>query len=290
MSLPKKLPFVKMQGAGNDFVMLDGRYGLPAEFHSRIPALCDRRYGIGADGVIVLEASRSAEYKMVYYNADGSETICGNGMRCTAKFIHDLGLLPPETREFELETLKGAVQVRLFGRGEKVAVSMGIPIFEGDRIPTAKSGHFVNQPLEVGNQQITLTAVGMGNPHCVIFVDDLFKVDVEGLGRSLEYHPFFPERTNVEFVKVLNRGRIQMRVWERGVGETLACGTGICAAVAASATIGKTERHVVVDARGGELEAIWDSKSDIIKLAGPAESVFSGEIDLSTAGIQKQLF
>lgn len=280
---PKDLTLVhfqKMHGAGNDFIVFDGRYGLSFDPATYAPAMCDRHFGIGADGLLVLENSASADFKMSYYNADGSRTTCGNGMRCIARFIFELGLLSLEQREFDLETYGGTVQVRVFGRGERVRIDMGSPVFDGFLIPTEIGGEHIDTQLELDGERFMVTAVGMGNPHCVLLTADVDRAPVLTLGPKLEHHPFFPERTNVEFVQVVDRQRLKLRVWERGVGETLACGTGVCGAVAALVKLGRIDRQVVVEVLGGELDVHWDSDTDRIKLAGPAESVFKAGCSL----------
>lgn len=276
------VPFLKMHGAGNDFVVFDGRRGLAFDPGQLAPAITDRHFGIGADGVLVLETSRVADFGMSYYNADGSASTCGNGMRCIARFIVELGLLGPEQKDFDLETVAGNVQIRVFGRGERSRVDMGPPTFEGFAVPTEIGGEHIERSLTVDGQEIAVTAVGMGNPHCVIFVPDIQTARVTELGPMLERHSFFPERTNVEFVQVIDRRRVRMRIWERGVGETLACGTGICAAAAALVRTDRCERQMMVEVPGGELEAHWDVNSGHMRLTGPAETVFCGEFAMAT--------
>ena len=273
--------FQKMHGAGNDFIVFDGRYGLNFDPGVYAPVMCDRHFGIGADGILVLENSASADFKMSYFNADGSRTTCGNGMRCISRFIFEQGLLGSDQREFDLETYGGTVPVRVFGRGERVRVDMGSPVFDGFLIPTEIGGEHIDTELSVDDTRVIVTAVGMGNPHCVLICDDVASAPVKVLGPKLENHPFFPERTNVEFVQILERRRIKVRVWERGVGETFACGTGVCGAVAALVRTGRTERQIVAEVLGGELEVHWDEHTDRIRLAGPAESVFKASCHLS---------
>ncbi len=284
------LPFVKMQGAGNDFIMIDGRHGHRSDLQALVPRLCDRRFGIGADGVIVLAPSKSADARMIYFNADGSETICGNGMRCLARFALRQGMIAAERKDFEIETKTGIVAVRAQGSGERVGerviVEMGIPVFDAERIPVSKPGPWIERELEVADEsgrteKVKITTVSMGNPHCVIFVDDVKTAPVTRLGPLIERHPLFPERTNVEFVTPLSLTRARMRVWERGVGETLACGTGICASLAALVTTKRTQRKIVMETPGGELDVQWDEQSEIIRLAGPAEEVFEGSVVVS---------
>ncbi len=273
------LHFTKMHGAGNDFIALDGRYGLPFDPAEFAQVACDRHFGIGADGLIILETSQNADFGMSYFNADGSRAICGNGMRCMSRFIYKLHLLQPDQRRFLLETDKGTVEVEMFGPGERFRVDLGAPAFDGDHVPTSKPGEHIAIPLEAAGVNYTVTAVGMGNPHCVIFVPDIKPLDLERIGPPLEHHPFFPKRTNVEFVEIVDRVEARMRVWERGCGETLACGTGVCAVLAAAVREGRMERQIRVVTRGGEFEVLWNEANDRIYLTGPAEDVFTGKIN-----------
>ncbi|MCC6219972.1 MAG: diaminopimelate epimerase [Deltaproteobacteria bacterium] len=274
------ISFVKMQANGNDFVVADGRYGLPARLYELIPRILDRHYGIGGDGLIVIDASVRAEYKMSYFNADGSRAICGNGIRCAARFIYESGLLADEERGFELETDAGNIPVQVLQRGARVKVAFHEPFFEGLRVPTAEAGEHVDVPIVVDGETHRITAVGMGNPHCVVITENVSEYPVGVVGPKLELHEFFPQRTNVEFVEIVDRRRIKMRVWERGVGETLACGTGACGAVGALIHMGKCANTVVVETLGGELEVSWDVQAKRIHLTGDAARVFSGEINL----------
>ncbi len=277
----KSVSFVKMQATGNDFVVIDARHRFSFDLRSFALHATDRHFGIGADGVIFLRPSMRAEFLMTYFNRDGSETTCGNGLRCLARFIYQGGLVGPEQREFEIETSAGVVRVHVYGSGDLVKVEVGTPLFEGKQIPTAKPGKHLGVPLSVLGETQTIYALGMGNPHCVLFVADLEQVNVQALGGELETHAFFPERTNVEFVQVIDSDHLKMRVWERGVGETLSCGTGACAVVVASVCAGRSKREVVLTTRGGELKVLWDEKSDKVSLIGPAETVYTGEVRLS---------
>ena len=272
------LPFVKMQGAGNDFVMVDGRHRLPYNFPDLARVVCDRHFGIGADGLIVLEASKNADFKMAYFNADGSKTICGNGMRCCARFIYRLGAVPGDVRSLDLETETGIVHVDVIGKGERVRVDMGPPTFDPKEIPFAGLGEQIRREIGVAGEKYRFTAVGMGNPHCVIFVEDLESVPLSMVGPALENHQLFPERTNVHFVKVIDSSLVYLKTWERGVGETLACGSGNCAVLAAGVREGRLDRKITLRPRGGEFQAVWDEGSGRILLTGPAEEVFSGDI------------
>ena len=280
--------FVKMQGVGNDFVVLDGRYGLPYEKSKLAKVLCNRNYGIGADGLVVLGASTKADVSMAFFNPDGSEAICANGIRCLAKYVYQAELLGKDFKQFSIQTPSRVVNVTILNRGEKIRVDMGRPLFEGQLIPIAQKDKCVKQELKVGKDTYEVTAVGMGNPHCVVFVDDVEALDLEVIGPEFENHEFFPERTNVEFIQVLSRSALKMRVWERGVGETLACGTGVCASIAAAVSNELSERSVSMETRGGMLEVHWRQDNGKIDLTGPAEVVFTGEFT-SGSGLSKLL-
>lgn len=284
-----KIPFVKMHGTGNDFVLIDARHGCPFDLKTFAIRAADRNFGIGSDGVIYLSASSIADYRMDYFNRDGSATTCGNGIRCLARFIVRLGLLVPDRRELSIETAGGVVQVTVVGKGEYTRVDMGQPILEGKRIPVSAAGQQVRTPLEIGGKKYTITAVGMGNPHCVMFVDDVQSVPLSSLGPQFENHPFFPQRTNVEFVQVVDEETLKMRIWERGVGETLSCGTGACASLVAGVLLKKCMRKVRMMVPGGELEVAWEEKSDRVFLTGPAEETFCGEANVS-AILQGRLY
>jgi diaminopimelate epimerase len=281
-----KLRFTKMHGAGNDFVLLDGidspLPGIPA-IASR---LCDRHFGIGADQCLVLlPPSRSdADFRMLIYDADGSEVeMCGNGIRCLHRYVRSRGYTLKD--EIAVETAGGVVRPR--GEGALVRVDMGEPVLAPERIPTrlaapggARGGPVLRAPLEVDGERFEASAVSMGNPHCVIVVDDPERFPVEEVGRRIETHPAFPRRTNVEFVRPEGRARIRQRTWERGTGETLACGSGACAAAVACALNGLTGREVDVALRGGTLHVRWDERTNHVFMSGPAEEVFTGEIDV----------
>lgn len=274
------IAFTKMHGAGNDYIYLDAiNEPLPGGIGGMVSAMCDRHNGIGADGVIAIEPSSLAEARMRMWNADGtSGEMCGNGIRCVAKYLFDRGMV--NATEFTIETDAGLKTVWIEaanGKANRVRVSMGEPIFESDRIPTLLAGHPpVNVPINVEDRQYLVTAISMGNPHCVVLVDRPNDEWVHGIGPLIEWHPKFPHRTNVEFVRVLSRERIRMRVWERGSGETLACGTGACAAAVACALMNHTERHVTCQLPGGDLEVDWDRHDNRVYLTGPAEEVFQG--------------
>ena len=283
---PIVLQFSKYQGLGNDFLMLDGRgasstdasYGLTSE---RIQRLCDRRFGVGADGVILaLPPRQGGELRMRIFNADGTEPeMCGNGMRCLARFLADSdGDLPG--RQWQIETLAGRIVPELLQDGS-IRVDMGAPFLDPESIPTTlacgKNG-LAQGNLEVAGSSFAVGAAGMGNPHVVIPVDDVEAVDLERYGAAFEVHPAFPARTNVHFVQVISPTHLVMRVWERGAGPTLACGTGACATLVVAHLLGLAERCARLDLPGGPLEIDWDQASGHVFMAGPAVAVFDGVV------------
>ena len=277
------MKFTKMQGLGNDYVYVDcTRQELPdPEKTARI--VSDRHFGIGSDGLILICPSDKADFEMRMYNADGSRgEMCGNGIRCVAKYVYDYGLT--DQTSISVETLGGIKYLELtveHGKVSLVKVDMGTPILEPSRIPVAASGtRVVDEPLEVEGKVYHMTCVSMGNPHAVIFMDDVAGLDLEKIGPSFENHERFPNRVNTEFVKVLDQNTVEMRVWERGSGETLACGTGACAVAVASILNGYTEDQVTVRLLGGDLEIFWDRAEDKVYMTGPAKVVFDGEICL----------
>lgn len=277
------MKFTKMQGLGNDYVYVDcTRQELPdPKKTARI--VSDRHFGIGSDGLILICPSDKADFEMRMYNADGSRgEMCGNGIRCVAKYVYDYGLT--DQTSISVETLGGIKYLDLtveHGKVSLVKVDMGTPILEPSRIPVAASGtRVVDEPLEVEGKVYHMTCVSMGNPHAVIFMDDVAGLDLEKIGPSFENHERFPNRVNTEFVKVLDQNTVEMRVWERGSGETLACGTGACAVAVASILNGYTEDQVTVRLLGGDLEIFWDRAEDKVYMTGPAKVVFDGEICL----------
>lgn len=273
-----KTPFTKMHGTGNDFIVIDCRQVKlddPVAFSKQY---CDRRFGIGADQVLLLYPSKTADFMMKIYNADGSEVeMCGNGIRCFAKYIWDRKFSAKPV--LEIETLAGIIKPEL--AGEQVKVDMGEPILDPQRIPAdlKTAPPVVDHPLDVIGRQFKLTLVSMGNPHAVIFLDeDVAKFAVGTYGPVIENSPLFPKRTNVEFVNVLNRNEVSMRVWERGSGETLACGTGACATGVASMLKGLVERKVTVKLIGGSLLIEWAANNRVY-MTGPATEVYEGVIN-----------
>jgi len=278
-----KLQFFKYQATGNDFILiydLGQRCSLSKE---EIVMLCQRHFGIGADGLILVRPSQRADFKMVFFNTDGSEAeMCGNGIRCLAKYVYEYGLTSNE--KIFVETLAGDKELLLFieeGKVKKVKVDLGRPVFDRLAIPMlGGEGEVIDQPFKIGQMVLRTTCLSLGNPHCVIFVEDTSRAPVQKVGPIIEHSPLFPERTNVEFVQVLKRSEINLRVWERGVGETLACGTGACAAVVAGVRNGLTKRKAIVHLPGGDLEVEWANQEEVY-LTGPAEEVFQGSICLT---------
>jgi diaminopimelate epimerase len=273
--------FTKMHGAGNDYVYVDCfRNPVPHDPAGLSRAISDRHFGVGSDGLILICPSDKADARMRMFNADGSEAeMCGNGIRCVAKFLYDHGLV--RKNALAIETGRGVLGLDLEIQGgsvRQVRVDMGEPILEAARIPTSLPGNPpINVPLAVGDHSFRVTCVSMGNPHCVTFVDALTDELVLGIGRRLETHPAFPRRTNTEFVRVNAAEDVTMRVWERGSGETLACGTGACAVAVAGVLSGRTQRRVVVHLRGGDLRLHWSETDNHVYMTGPAVEVFSGE-------------
>ncbi len=277
------MKFTKMQGLGNDYVYVDCTRQELSDPEKTARIVSDRHFGIGSDGLILICPSDKADFEMRMYNADGSRgEMCGNGIRCVAKYVYDYGLT--DQTSISVETLGGIKYLDLtveHGKVSLVKVDMGTPILEPSRIPVAASGtRVVDEPLEVEGKVYHMTCVSMGNPHAVIFMDDVAGLDLEKIGPSFENHERFPNRVNTEFVKVLDQNTVEMRVWERGSGETLACGTGACAVAVASILNGYTEDQVTVRLLGGDLEIFWDRAADKVYMTGPAKVVFDGEICL----------
>jgi diaminopimelate epimerase len=277
------LPFVKLHGTANDFVYVDAREGLPADPAVIAARVCDRHTGVGADGLILLlpAIATDADARMVIYNADGSRPeMCGNGIRGFAKFVYDRGIVRKDT--LAVETDAGVKTLRCEvanGRVARVAVDMGTPEWRGPQIPVAAEGEVIDHPLEVDGRTYTVTCVSMGNPHCVVFLDDVARLDLPVLGPGFERHPFFPRRVNTEFIRVVSKERLEMRVWERGAGETMACGTGACAAAVAAARTGRAARRVVVALPGGELTIDWRADDHVVMTGGAVE-VFEGRLEV----------
>jgi len=272
-----ELPFVKMHGLGNDFVLVDDRERDRGDWAALAPRLAHRRLGVGCDQVLVVRSSGTADLRMDIYNADGSRAeMCGNGIRCLARWARDRGVSSGD--ELRVETLAGVMIPRL--RGDLVEVDMGEPIFEGRKIPVDADGPVKDHPVPLDEGSVKVTCVSMGNPHAVVFVDDAASYPAAEVGPQVETHPFFPRRTNVEFVQVLAPDRLRMRVWERGAGVTLACGTGACAAAVAAHWTGRAEREADVELDGGLLNIRWDRESSRVFMTGPAAEVFEGQFYL----------
>ncbi|MBD3240259.1 MAG: diaminopimelate epimerase [Chitinivibrionales bacterium] len=273
------MQFTKMHGCGNDFVVTHVDTAKQSDaLQPHVASLCDRRRGVGADGVVVVLPSESADLRMRIFNADGSEAeMCGNGIRCAFRYAARAGIAQGGSVRFE--TLAGVI--RTASDGDLVRVDMGRPVLEAKRIPVADGGdRVVMKQLEVDGETVTVTAVSMGNPHAVIYADALTDELVLGLGSRVEPHPYFPRKTNVELVRVDSPAAITMRVFERGVGETLACGTGACAAVVAGVLNDRHATEVTVHLRGGDLRVAWDGDpSHSVLMTGPAVTVFSGTVD-----------
>ncbi len=287
-----KFKFTKMQGCGNDYIYVNGfTEKIPQEEKTELVRhISDRHFGIGGDGVIFINPSLEADFEMEMYNADGSRAeMCGNGIRCVAKYVYDKGL----TDKTDISVIScGQIKyLQLFlkeGRVDTVRVNMGAPELRPERIPVtvAEAGmplekeRIVNAPIIVQGKEYKMTCVSMGNPHAVIFLEDVTNLEIEQIGPYFENHERFPKRINTEFVKVLDKKTVQMRVWERGTGETLACGTGCCATVVACILNGLTNEKVTVKLLGGEIEIEWDREANLVYMTGPAVTVFEGEYDV----------
>jgi diaminopimelate epimerase len=279
--MSRELRFTKMHGAGNDFVVLDGvRDALP-QIAPLAARLCDRHLGIGADQLLVVRPSTSADFRMEIWNADGSQVeMCANGIRAFYKYLRDRG--HTDRDEIGVETLSGVVRPRWAG-ADRVTVDMGLPVLAPAKIPTTLAsgeGPVLDVPLEIAGETLRVSSVSMGNPHAVVYVADPEAAPVERWGPALERHPAFPNRVNVEFVRVLDRSRIQQRTWERGAGETLACGSGACAVAVVSMLRGAVDRAVRVELRGGVLEIRWPGDQAHVEMTGPAAEVFTGSIPI----------
>ena len=285
-----KIDFVKMHGLGNDFILIDcinKSFGDSSFLSYLAKKLCDRNFGIGADGLILILPSSKADLRMRIFNYDGSEAqMCGNGIRCFAKYAYENKLVLKN--KFTVETLAGIITPELIFQDLKnkkvlrIKVDMGIPKLRRREIPMIgeDTPTVVGERLKINSEQtFKITCVSMGNPHCITFVDDVQSIPVDKIGPKIENHSLFPEKTNAEFIQVLNRKEINFRVWERGVGETLACGTGACAALVASVLNKKTDREATIHLPGGDLDIHW-ANDEHIYMTGPAELVFKGEMTI----------
>ena len=277
------MKFTKMHGIGNDYVYVNCLKERVADPARAARLVSDRHFGIGSDGLILIEPSEKADFTMTMYNADGSQgAMCGNGIRCVGKYVYDHGLTNQE--HVRIETISGIKELDLTvreGKVELVRVNMGSPRLEAAQIPIlTQEKEAVNLPIEVDGETYGITGVSMGNPHAVVYLEDLDNLDIETLGPKFENHQCFPDRINTEFCKVLDEHNLQMRVWERGSGETLACGTGACAAAVSSIINGYTKEQVNVKLLGGSLQIYWDRENNLVYMTGPAAEVFHGEIDI----------
>lgn len=276
------IPFTKYQGLGNDFILIDNRtQPEPMLSLEQARQVCDRNFGVGGDGIIFLLPSTRQPHAMRIFNSDGSEAqMCGNGIRCLAKFMRELNI-PTEDGGYAIETKAGLIVPRF--DGEQVTVDMGPPRLMAEEIPTTlvpKGEKVLNLPLPEPWSRFTVTTVSMGNPHAVIFVDDLEQVELANWGPAIESHPAFPERINVHFVQVLHPTHLKVKVWERGAGPTLACGTGACAILVAAVLNQKAEKRATVELPGGPLEIYWDDGHHVF-MTGPAQRVFTGQLSVS---------
>jgi diaminopimelate epimerase len=279
------IEFTKYQGLGNDFILVDNRHqATPCLTPAQAVKLCDRHFGIGADGVIfALPGIDGNDYAMRIFNSDGSEPeMCGNGIRCLGRFIADLEGQGEQLVTYKIHTLAGVIIPEILADGQ-VRVDMGEPRLRAAEIPTTlseKDGQVVNQVLRVADQDYLVTCVSMGNPHCMTYVPDASAVPLAQVGPQFEHHPAFPQRTNTEFVEVVNTGYVKMRVWERGAGITLACGTGACATVVAGVLTGQNERVCTVELPGGCLQIEWSAVNNHIYMTGSATVSFRGQTSL----------
>ena len=264
-----------MHGLGNDFILIDARDQDMPQLSKFCREYSDRRFGIGFDQALILYPSRSADFRMDIYNADGSQVeMCGNGIRCFAKYIWDRGISTKS--ELAVETMSGII--RPVKAGNLIQVDMGEPILDGPSIPVNLEGSVKGHLLKINDRDFPVTCVSMGNPHAVVFIEDIQSFPIDKYGPMIENHTLFPKRINVEFVRVVNKGEITVRVWERGAAETLACGTGACASAVASNLNGHTGREVNVHLPGGDLQIDWDKKDNHVYMTGPAVEVYSGEL------------
>lgn len=278
------MKFTKMEGLGNDYVYVNcfqEQVDNPQELAIRVS---DRHFGIGSDGLILIKPSEIADFTMDMYNADGTRSeMCGNGIRCVGKYVYDYGLT--KKTDILIETLAGVKKLHLAVNEKnqvyEVTVMMGEPVLKPELVPVVASGEqVVNTPINVDGTAYNITCVSMGNPHAIVFVDDVSEISIEKIGPLFEHHDLFPRRVNAEFVQIIDRDHVRMRVWERGTGETLACGTGACATAVACILNGKTNEEVTVHLLGGDLRIQWDRGKNLVYMTGPATTVFDGEIEI----------
>lgn len=274
------MKFTKMQGCGNDYVYVNGFTEQIKDKPAFVRAVSDRHFGVGGDGAIFINPSDVADFEMEMYNADGSRSeMCGNGIRCVAKFVYDKGMTDQEHI-----SIVSAGQIKYLdldvkdGKVANVKVNMGAPILRAKDVPVISTmEESVDEPIVVQGKEYRMTCVSMGNPHAIVFMDDVANLEIEKIGPYFENHAVFPNRTNTEFVEVVDRSHVNMRVWERGTGETLACGTGCCATVVACVLNGLTDTTVTVKVLGGEILIEWDREANLVYMTGPATTVFEGE-------------
>ena len=279
------MKFTKMHGCGNDYIYVDGTKEIltPQEKPEVVRCLSDRHFGIGGDGVIFINPSKEADFEMEMYNMDGSRAeMCGNGIRCVAKFVYDKGLTDKTSISvISCGKIKYLTLTVENGKVSTVEVNMGSPILKAENIPViSDKEEVIGDEIEVDGEIYKMTCVSMGNPHAVVFMDEVEGLPLEKMGPLFENHVRFPKRINTEFVKVLDENTVEMRVWERGTGETLACGTGACATVVACVLNGLTKEQVTVKLLGGNLQIQWDRESNLVYMTGPATTVFEGEIEI----------
>lgn len=277
------MKFTKMHGIGNDYVYVNCFTETVPNPEETSRFVSDRHFGIGSDGLILIKPSKIADFEMDMYNSDGSPgAMCGNGIRCVAKYVYDYGLT--DKTSITVSTRSGIKYLDLTvenGKVVRVKVDMGAPLLNASDIPVRfKKEQLINEPVCIDGKEFHITCVSMGNPHCVVPVEDVDHLKIEEIGPKFEHSDYFPDRVNTEFIRVMDRNTVQMRVWERGAGETWACGTGACAVAAACILNGWTEDNVLVKLRGGDLEIFWDRNKNTIYMTGPAKVVFDGSIDL----------
>jgi len=275
------MKFTKMQGCGNDYVYIDATKEIPEDASQLAIRVSDRHYGIGSDGLIMICSSEVADFRMVMFNADGSESeMCGNGIRCFGKFVYDHGLT--EQKELAVETLAGIKYLKLIeedGKITDVTVDMGKPVTKAEEIPVvADADPVLHYPITVQGKEYRISCASMGNPHATVYVEDTVSLDLEAIGPHFENHEVFPRRVNTEFVQLISRKHIRMRVWERGSGETWACGTGACACAYVSMLNGYVDDEVEVEMRGGSVVIRYDKADGHIYMTGPAVTTFEGEM------------
>ena len=277
------MKFTKMEGCGNDYVYVNGFEEKIDNPNEDAIAVSDRHFGIGSDGLIIINPSEVADFKMCMYNADGSEgKMCGNGIRCVAKYVYDFNLTDKDV--ITVETLSGIKTLKLNvenGKVKTVRVNMGAPILECDKVPVKYDDEkMINKPVKVDGKTFNITCVSMGNPHAVTFINDTDNLEIEKIGPKFENNEIFPDKVNTEFIQIIDKKTVKMRVWERGSGETFACGTGACASVVASVLNRLTENKVTVKLLGGELEIEYNQDENTVYMTGPARVVFTGEYDI----------